>query len=84
MINRLRFRYDKNDGRLYKRKQKILKKLLIAILFLIDKFILSWLCTEKKPKISPSLKKLLLKIYLEDINNLELLLNRDLSIWKTI
>lgn len=79
MRNRLTFRYNQDNTRLYIRENKInyfLGKTIVGVERL-------WkiLIRDKKPVLSNSLHEELVHIYKQDIERLSLILNRDLHNW---
>lgn len=80
--NSYQYNYNKDKTRLYKKKQSTWEKILFYLYAGFDRLILIHFISDKKPTINRDLKKKLLLMYINDINSLEALIERDLSAWK--
>lgn len=90
-LTRIRFRnlrnpivyeYYDNGTKRHRKQPTPLIKFVDKTVQGIDRSLLKPIYGNLKPKLSSPLRSSLLKLYKEDIDNLEILLNRDLSNWK--
>jgi hypothetical protein len=80
--NALLFSYNKDRTRLYRNKLSPFVYLKVGAVTAIDKFVLSRLYGNEKPKLSEELRRNLYDFYHEDIAALEDFLGRSLVKWK--
>lgn len=80
--NQYKWSYNVENTRLGNKKQNLFERGICYFIKGLDKVVLSKMFNNEKPTISSHLEQELYKIYKEDINNLEGLLNLDLSAWK--
>lgn len=82
--NRNSYMYDYNEDitRLSIKNKSIIDKIIAGSITMIDQKILSLFYPNVKPKVDPELRRDLYKIYADDIDLLEGLIDRDLSSWK--
>ena len=66
------------------KKQNVIDRMICCIISNIDHFLLSKLFINKKPSLNDTVRQELYKRYKVDIENLEVLLNVELSHWKTV
>ena len=81
---RNRFIYDYNDERtrLFTKKMSFTDKVMAGVVAMSDRKVLSKFLKNTKPKVSGELRVMLFEKYASDIDNLEILIGRDLSAWR--
>lgn len=79
------YTYNADRTRLYVRQQQgALDKVVCRTIDAVDHFFLSRVFSNKKPVLSDELRRRLYRLYEEDINGLETLLNVNLKRWKQV
>ncbi|KQC29335.1 sulfotransferase domain-containing protein [Flagellimonas eckloniae] len=82
--NRFRFDYNKDKTRIYQKKKTFGDRLCIkSIEFFNDLVFIKILKQKKKPKFTNEIRERLIRWYLQDIELLEQIINKDLSAWKS-
>ena len=81
-MNKHRYVYNENKTRLFVKKQTIWDKIYCYGIHAIDKFILQLILKNDKPEFTTSIKEKLLELYISDIEDVEKMLDLDLSSWK--
>ncbi|MEM8509768.1 MAG: sulfotransferase domain-containing protein [Bacteroidota bacterium] len=82
--NPLRFEYNEDKTRMYPKKRNIVDKAGIKTIELVNDLIFGKILKkEGKPKFSDEIKSKLLRWYAKDIAQLEILIQKDLSNWKS-
>lgn len=82
LSNKYKWSYNRDNTRLTRKKQNILEKGICFFIKSVDNMVLSNIFSNEKPVLSTHLEQTLYEIYREDIDNLERLLQVDLSRWK--
>lgn len=81
-ISKLIYKYNEDNTRLFKRTN-IISRAISKAFNSIDRFILANLFKESKPSLDSTIKNKLIETYTTDTDNLEIMLNKDLSNWKS-
>jgi hypothetical protein len=78
------FTYNSDKTRLFVKKQGALDKAICRTIDTADRFVLSRVFGNDKPRLSDGLRRRLYSLYEKDIADLEALLRVDLKIWKDV
>ncbi len=81
-MNKHRYVYNENKTRLYVKEQTVWDKFVCYGIHAIDKFMLQLILNNDKPEFTTLVKEKLLELYIGDIENVEKILDLDLSSWK--
>lgn len=84
LSNKYKWSYNAENTRLENKEQNVFEKGICYLIRQADQVILSKVFDNEKPTISSHLEQQLYEVYKKDINNLEKLLNEDLSSWKKL
>ena len=84
MSLRNKFIFDYNDERtrLFEKKMSVTQKCIAGFMTILEREILSRFLVNSKPTISSELRLILYEKYVNDIDALELFIERDLSAWR--
>jgi hypothetical protein len=80
--NRFLYSYNSQRTRLFAKKGNPTGKAIAAGITMMDRKILSRFLSNDRPALSAELQQILYDIYADDIDALEVLIGRDLSIWR--
>ena len=81
--NKYIYNYDDNKTRLFLRNCNFSERMIAGTITKFDKYVLSKITSNTRPKLSQELKNILIEKYTSDINSVEDFLGRDLSSWKS-
>lgn len=79
--NSFTFKYNYDRTRLFRKNMNPIDIAIARIITIVDRGLLSKIISNTKPTLSKLLKERLFKVYKEDIEKLQTLIDRDLSHW---
>ena len=80
--NRFMYSYNNDRTRLSEKKMNLIDMFFAGTITAIDSILLAQFYPNVKPVVSDEFKKMLYELYRNDIESLESLIDRDLSLWK--